>query len=631
MSILRPRTIRGQLMAGLIVFEVVVLAVLSAVLIREQRAELRARTDQRLEFQARALAAETTGALKAGEIESLQNVADTLRDAPGIRAVQITDIQGRTLVSSDPGMTGKLALSPLERKYLGGLTKATIFSLDDKTREAVAPVRVDRLTRGYVWIYPDESRDQEQLHKLLFYTLLSAIFGVIGCTVIASLMARSITRPLGALMQATRRLIRNPEDTEPFPLTVSSTNEAADLTMAFNLMVASIHEQRTGLSDALALLDSMLANAPIGFAFFDRRLRFVRVNQFLAALNGLPVNRHLGRTVGEIFEGPLAKALEESIGKVFEEGQPVQDLELTSGPEKDSSQKRNWLANVYPVRTEPDVVRWVGVILVDTSERQRTEDTLRKTEKLAAAGRLAATIAHEINNPLESITNLLYLIRQGSLDPASAKYADLAQHELARVSEITQQMLRFYRQPTLPSLANMSELLDSVLTLHQGRVTALHVEVIRRFEADVTLLCFTGELRQLFANLIGNALDAMTPEGGRLFLRVRHAAGGGVRVTVADTGSGMTSGVLQHIFEPFFTTKEAVGTGLGLWVSAEIVSKHKGTMQVRSRARDAEGRGGTVFTVVFPQWEDENAAQQKQVQEQDVKEQHALTGVETAG
>jgi len=426
-------------------------------------------------------------------------------------------------------------------------------------------------------------------------------------------MARSIARPLGVLLKATRQLIRNPEDTTSFPLAVSSANEAADLTMAFNLMVASIQEQRTGLSDALALLDSMLANAPIGFAFFDRRLRFVRVNQFLAEMNGLPVSRHLGRTISEVFGGPVGASLEESIREVFERGQADQDLELESRPTDGSGEQRNWLANVYPVRTEAQTVRWVGVILVETSERRRAEDALRKSEKLAAAGRLAASIAHEINNPLEAVTNLLYLIRRGTLDSTSAGYADLAQHELARVAEITQQMLRFYRQSTLPNLSNVGELLDSVLTLHQGRVASLHVEVVRRYAHDVTLFCFSGEVRQLFANLIGNALDAMTPEGGRLLLRVRYAGTSGVRVTVADTGSGIPPHVMQHIFEPFFTTKEAVGTGLGLWVSEEIVNKHNGTIRVRSLARGEDGGGGTVFTVFFPLDLEHAAAAKKQV------------------
>jgi signal transduction histidine kinase len=600
MAILRPRTIRGQLISGLILFEVIILTVLSVVLIHEQRDELQSRTQRRLEYQAGSLAIQTGTAMSAGQMDTLQRLANALREAPSIRAVQITDAQGRTLASSDPGMTGKLALSPVERTYLRQLTTPQIFSIDNETKEAVAPIRVDGQTRGYVWIYPDESRDKAQLHKLLLYTLLSAMIGVIGCTVIASLVARSITRPLAVLMRATRQLIRNPEDTTAFPLAVSSTNEAADLTMALNLMVASIQEQRTGLSDALALLDSMLANAPIGFAFFDRRLRLVRVNQFLAGMNDLPVSRHLGRTVGEIFGGRVAATLEESICEVFDRGQAVRDLELTNEAANGSGEKRSWLANVYPVRTDAQTVRWAGLILVETSERRRTEDALRKTEKLAAAGRLAASIAHEINNPLEAVTNLLFLIRKGTLDPASTRYADLAQHELARVAEITQQMLRFYKQSTLATLSNVCELLDSVLTLHQGRVTALHVEVIRRYEDDVKLFCFAGEVRQLFANLIGNALDAMTPGGGRLSLRVRYAGDKGVRVTVADTGSGMPLEVLRRIFEPFFTTKETTGTGLGLWVSAEIVSKHNGTIRVRSRVRGKDGISGTIFTVFFP-------------------------------
>jgi len=611
MSILRPRTIRGQLMRGLVVFEILVLALLSVVLINQQQKELRSRTARRLEYQAGVLAVQASGAMGSGQLDGLQHVVDAMRAAPSIRAVQITDVPGKTLLSSDPGLKGKLTLSKTERTYLREMSKPQIFSIDDKTTEAVAPIHVDGVTRGFVWIYPDDSRDRAELQRQLAYSLLTALLGVVACTIFASLMAKSIVRPLGTLMSATRRLIRNPEDTTAFPLAVTSANEAADLTMAFNLMVASVQEQRSGLNETLALLDSMLANAPIGFAFLDRRMRFVRINQFFAKMNDLAVSRHLGRTVREVLPDSVGRLLEQNIHKVFEQGRAVQDLELTVRPDEDLSVERNWLANVYPVRTEAETVRWVGVILVETSERRRAEDALRRTEKLAAAGRLAATIAHEINNPLEAVTNLLYLIRRGKLDPASAEFADLAQLELARVSEITQQMLRFYRQSTLPSLSNISELLESVLTLHQGRVTSLHVEVVRRYMPDVKLLCFAGELRQMFANLIGNALDAMVPGGGRLLLRVRYAGMTGVRITVADTGSGMSPGVLRRIFEPFFTTKEAIGTGLGLWVSAEIVSKHNGKMRVRSRARGDDGKGGTVFTVFFPFGVEPGAAGEK--------------------
>ncbi len=604
---LKPRTIRSQLMSGLIFFEILVLAVVSLVLVREQRKELQTRTYRRLEYQASLVAIQGSAAMAANQYSTLDHILAAMRDAPSIRSVQITDLQGRTLFSSETGMQGKLTLSSRERTYLRELSKPVIFSIDEKTREAVAPIRVGGAMKALVWIYPDDTMDRLQLRRLLAVTMLSALVGAMGCTIFAIIMARSIAKPIGILMRATRQLIRDPEDIASFPLPVTAANEAADLTTAFNLMVASIQEQRSGLNDTLALLDSMLANAPIGFAFFDRRLRFVRVNQFLANMNDLPVSRHLGRSVDEIFPGYAAKLVADSIQAVFEHGHTVQNLELSGEPDAESAATRSWLTNVYPVRTENHSVRWVGLIVVETTERRRAEDALRRTEKLAAAGRLAASIAHEINNPLEAVTNLLFLIRQAPLDDEVARYANQAAHEVARVSEITQQTLRFYRQSTLPVMSNVCELVDSVLTLHQGRMAALRVEVCRRYAHDVQLFCFAGELRQLFANLIGNAIDAMTPGGGRLSLRVRYARSlirpeeTGIRITVADTGSGMTTEVQRHIFEPFFTTKEATGTGLGLWVSAEIISKHDGCIRVRSRARAENGNAaGAVFTVFFP-------------------------------
>ncbi len=145
-----------------------------------------------------------------------------------------------------------------------------------------------------------------------------------------------------------------------------------------------------------------------------------------------------------------------------------------------------------------------------------------------------------------------------------------------------------------------------MLTLHQGRIHSLHVEITRRYEPGVQLFCLSGALRQLFANLIGNALDAM-PAGGRLLLSVRRSQSWkdevpGVRVVVADTGSGMPEAVRRRIFEPFYTTKEATGTGLGLWVSSEIIQKHQGTVAVKSRSATRDGAtSGTVFMLFFPE------------------------------
>ncbi len=504
-------------------------------------------------------------------------------------------------------MNGKNVLTRLEKKYLTDSGRAAVFRVPGGAREAVLPVHVGGQLSGFAWVYEDAGAALQEISSLIRITIIFAGLGALGTVIIAGTLARSITRPLRALLTATRRLIRDPQTKEGFPLEVTSTNESADLTRAFNLMVTSMEEQRSGLSDTLALLDSMLENAPIGFAFFDRKFRYVRVNQFLAEMNHVPISRHLGRTIDEMLPGPAAEMLQGCIQNVFETGEPVAQFELNTPLSGDVTQTRSWLINVYPVKTTSEAVRWVGAIVVEATERKRAEDALRKTEKLAAAGRLAASIAHEINNPLEAVTNLLYLLRhQSSLDEQAISYADLAQHEISRVAEMTQQTLRFYRQSTLPVVANVAELLDSVLALNKGRLHGLQIEVSREIGPNVDLYCFSGEMRQLFTNLIGNAIDAMA-HGGHLWLSVRRSCSWvdgtpGIRLFVADNGCGMTKATRLRIFEPFFTTKETTGTGLGLWVSSEIIAKHKGTVRVASRAAAANGKHpGTVFMLFFPE------------------------------
>ena len=595
----RPRTIRGQLMAVLILFEIVVVAIFTFLLVHQQRIELTQRLQRRLETQAYLVAAQGNMALQDGHPEDFQGVVATLVASPTVASAQITDMRGRALASTDPSAMGKMSLSAKEKTYLRDLKKPEIFSTAPGIWEAVAPIQIAGHVQALVWIYPDESQDINDLHSLLRITLLWALFVLVGCTITAAIVAQSLSRQLRVLTRAAGRLIEDPEDTGAFPLAIESLTEAGNLTRAFNRMVLAMQEKRAGLDETLALLDSMLANAPIGFAFFDRKYRFVRVNQFLAEMHGYSFALHLGRSVSGMLPELAATQLESGIETVFQFGTPVRNLELSW--ETDSGRPRSWLAHLYPVRTEAEAIRWVGAILVDTTEQKKAEEALRRTEKLAAAGRLAASIAHEINNPLEAVTNLLYLIRQETLSPAAERFTDMAQQEIARVSAIAQQTLRFYRQSTLPASANVSELLESVVTLYTGRIQTLQVELIRQMPAELPLFCFAGELRQLFANLIGNALDAMTPGGGRLTVRARsiNAAGAsGVRISVADTGAGIAEESRPHIFEPFFTTKDATGTGLGLWVSEQIVRKHSGRLRVYSRSTGS--RTGTVFSVFFP-------------------------------
>ncbi len=249
--------------------------------------------------------------------------------------------------------------------------------------------------------------------------------------------------------------------------------------------------------------------------------------------------------------------------------------------------------------------RQIAAFIADLSRQKRSEEVLRRTEKLAVAGRLAASIAHEINNPLEAITNCLYLLANTELTEDGRGFLDLAQKELDRVAQITVQTLRFYRQSTRRAPTDVDELMDAVVGIFDSRFRRLGIDVLRRMREVAPIVVHDGEIRQVIANLVSNAIDAM-PSGGRLLLRTapgRHWQTGesGVVLTVADTGTGMDPTCLSRIFEPFFSTKGITGTGLGLWISLEIIQKHKGAIRVRSRPATPEHPGGTVFRLFLPE------------------------------
>lgn len=248
------------------------------------------------------------------------------------------------------------------------------------------------------------------------------------------------------------------------------------------------------------------------------------------------------------------------------------------------------------------IKEWFGMAS-DVTAKKRATEALIQSEKLAAMGRLAASIAHEVNNPLESVTNLLYLARTSDDLQAIRDYLEHADRELGRAAAVTNQTLRFHKQSTRPTEITGKELLRSVLTIQHGRLLNSKVQVEERMRARTPVFCFEGEIRQVLNNLIGNAIDAMHPMGGRVLLRTRdgrnwQAGQPGLVLTVADTGPGMSPQTSQQAFEAFYTTKGLGGTGLGLWVTKEIVDRHDG--QIRLRSSQQRGHTGTVFAVFLP-------------------------------
>ena len=247
-------------------------------------------------------------------------------------------------------------------------------------------------------------------------------------------------------------------------------------------------------------------------------------------------------------------------------------------------------------------------------QMQVSAEQMRAVQRLAIMGRLTGSVVHEINNPLESITNLIYLLRVDKLLPAHLRdYVDLAEQELGRVTQISRQTLTFHRETQTPERVALSSLLNEVLLLFRKRLIDKRITVVKRFESEEPVLIFPGEIRQVYANLIANAIEATAP-GGRIAIRLRrtrrfishpgaHNSGfqssaEGMSVLVADSGSGIPPAVRQKLGQPFFTTKGQHGTGLGLWVSHAIVRRYHGEMHLRSST--AEGRHGTTFCIFMP-------------------------------
>ncbi len=252
--------------------------------------------------------------------------------------------------------------------------------------------------------------------------------------------------------------------------------------------------------------------------------------------------------------------------------------------------------------SEGRVSRIVGV-MSDISHRKETEEAMLRAEKLAVAGRLAASVAHEINNPLEAVANMLYLIWLTDTIEDARHHASAALDELMRISLIAQSTLKFHRQTGTPKITVLSEVLDSVLMLFHGRLHGADIAVEVQAGKEVPISCMPSETLQIFANLVANAVEAMHGSG-RLLVRIRTSrdwrdrATEGMRVTIHDTGTGIDRATMQRIFEPFFTTKTETGTGLGLWVVAQLVDRHKGCVRVRSSQRP--GASGTAFSVFLP-------------------------------
>lgn len=348
----------------------------------------------------------------------------------------------------------------------------------------------------------------------------------------------------------------------------------------------------------LAEIESLYRTAPIGLALFDLDdYHYLRLNDRQAAFFGLKPEDVVGRTLTEM--API-EGLRELFDQVANGGPPVVNFPLEGTLINDPEDYRYWTVSYFPVTGQDGTIQGVTAASLEITQQKKAELALIESEKLAAVGRLAASIAHEINNPLESVTNLLYLARHSKSIEDSNKFLVQAEGELQRVAHITSQTLRFHKQASSPQEISGEELMESVRSVYHGKMLNAGATAEVRHRPAPPVRCFEGEIRQVISNLVSNALDALPQEEGRLCLRSRvahdlHTGKPMLTLTVADNGSGITPDVLKKMFRPFYTTKGMMGTGLGLWISQEIVNRHNGKLRVRSR----QGKG-TVFTIALP-------------------------------
>ena len=366
---------------------------------------------------------------------------------------------------------------------------------------------------------------------------------------------------------------------------------------------------------------SVVARRQVQFEMDRLSDLFEQAPAFFAVLRGPDhvfemINKSYQQLIGN--RSVVGKALREAIPEaeeqgfialldgVYQTGKPFvgRGTPLHIARTSDHPQELRYLDFVYQPKREPDgSISGVIVLGVDVTEAKRSEQILLQSEKLNAVGRLASSIAHEINNPLEAVTNLIFLAHNAAVNPDAKRFLETAEIELQRVSAIANQTLRFHRQSTNPVPITMAKLIDATLPLYRGRIANARVQVERRERASRPITCLDGEMRQVLSNLIGNAIDAMSGPERRLLIRSREGINWetgerSVIVTIADTGSGISPDTIAHIFEPFFTTKGNKGTGLGLWISREIIQRHRGSLKLKSRQTGC--RSGTVFTLLLP-------------------------------
>ena len=400
---------------------------------------------------------------------------------------------------------------------------------------------------------------------------------------------------------STRGVVRYAEDGTPLGI----TGICFDSTLTHQAE-ARIAELNTELQRRVAETEAILRSVPVGIAIAeDSQGERIRLNERMAEFLNAPgtnvsvLSEEWASALTVLRQGVRLSSNDMPFRISGKTGTEIRDDELEVI--RPDGERIVLYGNSVPLFDSDGNTRGSVAAYMNITSRKQAQDALRTSEKLATAGRIAASLAHEINNPLAAITNLLYLIGQdGTIEESSRRYLEMAMTELTRVSHITRNMLAFYRESVSPVQFSLAEVAASVLELYDSKIRSAKIQLIVELQDSAGVEGFAGEIRQVISNLVVNAVEAM-PNGGILRLRTRSYTDTDgnfwAQLLVADSGTGVLPEHRSKIFEPFFTTKGEKGTGLGLWVTRDIVEKHGGRIELRARTGSIHG---TCFRVVLP-------------------------------
>jgi len=450
---------------------------------------------------------------------------------------------------------------------------------------------------GVVYIRTDLQAIYDRLKTYSFILLAILVASMFTALAFSRISQRAVTQPILRLAGTARRISRD-KDYSARAASSGGHDEVALLVNAFNEMLTEIQQRDSALQQSEQQFRTLADSIPQLAWMGDAEGNLFWYNHRWYDFTGTTPEQMMGWGWQSVHDPEALPGVIEKWKSSIASGKSFEMIFPLRGAD---GGYRQFLTLAMPVRDEHGrVVRWFGSN-TDITEQRRSEEALRQTEKLAATGRLAASIAHEINNHLEAVTNLVYLARK---QPANApKYLNLADQELDRIAQITKNTLGFYRDSASFSPVNVSQVLSEVVNLYTRKIDFKKINLRPDYGDGIEILAFPGEIRQIFANLLANAIEALSMEGV-LRIRARRvplqdgSGRHGVRISFLDNGSGIALANRKKSFEPFFTTKKDVGTGLGLWLTLGLVEKHHGSLQVRSSVRP--GKTWTMFSVFLP-------------------------------